>query len=584
MSISLSAKTNLAWPDYTFVAIFLILCMSVGIYFNRLKTKRSSLSEFLLASRNLSVFPVAVSIMATTFSAFSLTGVTGELYLYGVGYAVGMMFCSLGMIVAAYTLIPVFRKYQLVSVFELLERRFDRSTRRIFSLAYICQRLPFLCLVIYLPALSLTTLTPCDYRIITFVLGFVCTLYSSLGGFRTVIWTDVMQSFVMLITLFMIIFQGIVRIGFLDILERSIDNGYLTTFHWLDSENVRYSMWAVIVNGLLGPLDYFVINQAFVQRILGAKSDIAAKNSVILGGVLNFVFTFTLVVAAAVLYISYNECDPMMLSEYTGVYRLDQLFVYAIGDMFLAYPVLKGIAVTGIICASLSTFSSFINSFAAVAMEDFVKPMFPAIQRNDNAMVVVCMFLSFFFGSLATFGSFLMPLMGNAVRAKGVLTGIFRGPLTAAGLLALFWKKTTKNSCLFSLLVGVLVTSWVVTGNFLYVGRRSYSTLNMSTSNCEEDYVGWVVDNINASSMANDSYTGESELSNGMFMPFYKISFVWYTPIGLFTTLIAGLVYAEINEAYNGKSRRPKIFLLNRIDNEFDEDEDVELKSNSFEY
>lgn len=122
MSISLSPKTVLQWPDYTFIVFILGLCVVISVYFNRRNkgaVQNGRLAEFLLAGRRLSVLPAACSIAATMITPMILTVLSSDLYLYGIQTNIFLLSMAIGTILIAYFVVPVYRNMPYVTVFQV---------------------------------------------------------------------------------------------------------------------------------------------------------------------------------------------------------------------------------------------------------------------------------------------------------------------------------------------------------------------------------------------------------------------------------------------------------------------------------
>ena len=106
--------------DYVVFVLFLAISVAIGLFYGCTGKKQNTLSEFLMADRNMSVFPVALSLLASFMSAITLLGTPAEIYTYGTAY---WMICLAPIFVApisAYVFIPVFYSLQLTSVFEVM--------------------------------------------------------------------------------------------------------------------------------------------------------------------------------------------------------------------------------------------------------------------------------------------------------------------------------------------------------------------------------------------------------------------------------------------------------------------------------
>ena len=145
----------------------------------------------------MSSLPVGFSLMASFMSAITLLGVTKENYTYGTQFVVINFAYILGTPIAAYIFLPVFFAMESPSAYAYLEKRFGLVTRLMASLAFSLQMILYMGIVVYAPALALSAVTQLSFMGSVLAVGFVCTFYSTLGGIKAVLITDVFQSLLM---------------------------------------------------------------------------------------------------------------------------------------------------------------------------------------------------------------------------------------------------------------------------------------------------------------------------------------------------------------------------------------------------
>lgn len=150
-----------------------------------------------MANRNQPVLPVAVSLMASFMSAISLLGISSENYYYGMQFIVINISYGIATPIASRLYLPVFFGLQKMSTYEYLELRFGPRIRMLASLTYTLQMVLYNGVVLYAPAIVLEAVTGLDRLVSILVVGLVCTLYSTLGGMKAVLFTDLLQSLLM---------------------------------------------------------------------------------------------------------------------------------------------------------------------------------------------------------------------------------------------------------------------------------------------------------------------------------------------------------------------------------------------------
>ncbi|NXW52037.1 SC5A6 protein, partial [Nyctiprogne leucopyga] len=186
--------------DYSIFALLLVLSSAIGLFYALSGDRQRTVQEFLLANRNMGFLPVALSLLATFQSAVAILGVPAEIYRFGTEY--WFLGCSylLGLLIPAHVFIPVFYRLRITSTYEYLELRFNKTVI-------------YMGVVLYAPALALNAVTGFDLWSAVLTMGLVCTLYTTLGGLKAVIWTDVFQTLVMFAGQLAVIVVGARRVG-----------------------------------------------------------------------------------------------------------------------------------------------------------------------------------------------------------------------------------------------------------------------------------------------------------------------------------------------------------------------------------
>jgi len=133
--------------------------------------------------------------------------------MYGTQFVVINISYGLATPIAAYLYLPVFYKLQATSAYEYLEKRFGQSTRIAASLAYSIQMILYVGIVLFAPALALEVVTGMSHKLAILVIGCTVIFYCCIGGMRAVLLTDVFQSILMFVAIFLIIGSGIYYAG-----------------------------------------------------------------------------------------------------------------------------------------------------------------------------------------------------------------------------------------------------------------------------------------------------------------------------------------------------------------------------------
>ena len=209
-------KKDLSFLDYfIFVSVFLI-SVCIGLYngyrhkfknffkqnkyaenvkMGTLKKTKSQISEYLIANSSMGSTPLAFSLLASFFSATTLLGMPAEVYQYGIQYWVIIFAMMIVPILGAYGTGPLFCDLKILSVFEYLEIRFNsKSVRSVGMICYLFKAFISTAIFIYGPATTLNTFTKLSNEFSIGLVGFVGTFYTTIGGIKGVIWTDLFQA------------------------------------------------------------------------------------------------------------------------------------------------------------------------------------------------------------------------------------------------------------------------------------------------------------------------------------------------------------------------------------------------------
>jgi len=323
--------------DALVLASILIISALIGLYYRYTGGKQKTTKEYLMADQSMTTFPVSFSLMASFMSAITLMGVSTESYQFGTLFGVINISYILSTPIAAYIFLPVFYRMRTTSVYEYLERRFGYATRLAASMAFTLQMILYMGIALYAPALALEAVTGISKGTAILVLGLVCTFYSTLGGLKAVLVTDVFQSFLMYAAIFAVIAVSAIKAGGLGpIWEVAREHGRLEFFEFSMDPTVRHTWWTLIIGGMVTYLSLYGVNQTQVQRLLSVhnlKSSQSALwwNLPILG-----LLSFSTIFSGLAIFYYYRDCDPLLNGRIASRDQLMPLFaVHTMGKLMI---------------------------------------------------------------------------------------------------------------------------------------------------------------------------------------------------------------------------------------------------------
>nr|XP_016941212.1 putative sodium-dependent multivitamin transporter [Drosophila suzukii] len=538
-----------AWDTAVLISILVISAL-IGIYYRFAGGQQKTTQEYLMADQSMTTFPVSFSLMASFMSAISLMGVSNEAYEFGTMFCVINIAYILSTPIAANIFLPVFYRMRTTSVYEYLERRFGQATRLSASLAFTVQMILYMGIALYAPALALEAVTniPRSWAIV--VIGLVCTFYSTLGGLKAVLITDVFQSFLMFAAIFSVIAVSAIKAGgFAAIWEVAVERGRIQIDEFSLDPTVRHTWWSLIIGGMVTYLSLYGVNQTQVQRLLSVHNLKSAQSALWWNLPILGMLSFSTIFSGLAIFYYYRDCDPVLEGR---IEKRDQVMPLFALDTMGQYPGLCGLFVSGIFSASLSTISSAVTSLSAVTLEDYLKPLYKAIFKRtliDSKSTLPTKIVACIFGLLCIGLAFVAGSMGGVLQASLTIFGVVGGPLLAIFTLGVCTTRTNQRGVLLGFLVSLIVSFWMGFGG----PKPSPVTLEFSTSGCE-----------NATALLADAIELSANSSPVVIEPhyfwLYRISYLWLSVIGFLIAVAVGYG-SSIVLAHFGWAENAEIYL-----------------------
>nr|XP_036675380.1 sodium-coupled monocarboxylate transporter 1 isoform X1 [Drosophila suzukii] len=541
--------------DYLVFIAMLAVCAVIGFYFGFIEKKQkkhklakkdgggaagveerrgSEALDYLVGGRQMKVFPVALSLVASFVSGISLLGTSTEIYVYGTQYAFILVTLAISGAISWYIFLPVFCNLQLTSTYEYFELRFNKSVRLLSSAFFTIANLIWLPIVIYVPALAFNQVTGINIHIITPIVCLVCIFYTTAGGLKAVVWTDVIQTVIMIGAVIFVIIKGTLDVGGLGVVfQRNFDSGRIEWPEFTFDPKVRMSMFALMV-GYVGHNTYqFGCNQMITQRYMslpGVKQ-MAHTSFVFIVG-LTLLFTLCLY-NGLLLFATYYDCDPLTTKLASAK---DQLVPLLVIQSMSSFPGVPGLFVAGVFSAALSSLSTGMNSLSAVFLEDYIKPLAkePLTEHQIGVTLRLCTVI---IGVVSVALVFVVERMSSHVLQLGISIGsVVQGPLLSLFTMGLLCPSINSKSAITGSLVAFLFMGWLsITAQIAINSGEIHSPEKpVSIEGCDYEFDRSLV------TPANVTLLGAETPSLSFAEQLYHISFLFYTVMGGTVGVIAG--------------------------------------------
>ncbi|XP_046805041.1 sodium-coupled monocarboxylate transporter 1 [Lucilia cuprina] len=528
--------------DYCVFVLMLIVCAGIGFYFGFIEKKKkkqpniekrrgSEALDYLVGGRKMKVFPVSLSLVASFVSGISLLGTSTEIYVYGTQYAFILVTLALSGVISWYIFLPVFCNLQLTSTYEYFEKRFSRRMRLFGAALFNLKTVLWLPIAVYVPALTFSQVSGIDIHTIAPMVIVICTFYTCVGGIKGVVWTDVIQSIIMFASMIVLMIKGTIDLGGLQVLwQRNLDGGRLNFPDITLDPTVRMSVLSVFVGGTFFKLQNTSINQPTIQRFMSLPNIHKIKQTLYTFSIGLTLLYMVCIYVGLLAYATYYDCDPMA----TGLAPArDQLVPLLVMDVLGKFPGMPGLFVAGVFSAALSSLSTYLNSLAAVTLEDLVKPYWKR-DLSERATAIILRSVVIVFGLSSICLVYVVEKLGMVLQLSATLQSIVYGPMLGIFTVGMLMPWINEKSVLTGSIVAFLSMAWIcinaqianVTGTF------RHPKLPISIEGC--DYEFDMTKYLNS--------TSEYLPSQGTAI--YHVSFLLYTGLGACIVLVASNVAA----------------------------------------
>ncbi|MDB6064351.1 MAG: sodium:solute symporter [Pedosphaera sp.] len=492
-----SLMSNLDW---TIIALYLLAVVGLGIcarFLQRRKAGASEGGEYFLAGNTLTWPVIGLAMFAANISTVHLVSLAETAYKFGLVFGNFEWMAGFTLILLSLFFAPLYLRSRVATLPDFLERRFNRHCRDVLSVVSL-----FSAIVIHMGVALYTAawvlrgilgLAPGAQilgmdalMLFIIVLGLLTGIYTMVGGLLAVVWTESVQTVLLLVGAVVITVAGYLKIGGWHELAltlasnphplASVADSHVTwgTGNFLnmarDSKDASGLAWYSILLGypVLG-IWYWCCDQTIVQRVLAAKDEKQARLGPLFCAFLKIwpVFFFVLpgvICVALVQKHSFGAEAPQTAAD-----------TYTFLIMHLLPAGLKGLVAAAMLAAAMQTCSAALNSTATLVAYDLFKRYQPDI--SDHKLVRI--------GKITTVVGTILAIVCSPLFSH--YTTIFEGinklisyvapPITAVFLLGVFWKRASGKSAFITLVAGMMLgfvtffLDWnkIIRGDFMLI-------------------------------------------------------------------------------------------------------------------
>lgn len=444
--------------DLSILVAYLVGVTLFGCSFYFRKSAKGT-AGFVAGGGRVPSWAIGLSIFATLVSSISFLALPAKAFATNWNALVFSFTVPLAAIVAALVFVPLYRNLNSVSAYAFLENRFGPWARMYGSACFLVMQTARSGVILYLLAVLLNTLFGWSVPVTILVVGLTTCVYSMLGGVLAVIWTDAMQSIVLIagtvLCIGVLLFtmpDGISAAATRIWAEGKVSLGSFSLADWSTE-----TFWVTFVYAVFINLQNLGIDQSYTQRYISAKNVSDAVKSVCFGSFLYLPVTLCFVVIGTLLWAYYTGRPDSLPAEVSAV--KDSVFPYFIVH---SLPVgVTGLLVAAIVAAAMSTVSSTLNSGATVIMEDWYRRY---IHRDapERSCVLVLRSSTVFLGVASVAVAFAVIGVESALSTWWMLQSVLSGGMLGLFLLGCASNRVGSAQAVAATGLGVAVVAWVV--------------------------------------------------------------------------------------------------------------------------
>ncbi|MEA1950283.1 MAG: sodium/solute symporter, partial [Planctomycetota bacterium] len=431
--------------DWAVIAIYGMGMLSVGWYYSR-RTKTSE--DYLLGGRSMKSSTVGLSLFATLLSALSFIANPAEVIQHGPMYLASIIAVPFACIIVGYFMIPYIMRLPITSAYELLQERLGMGGRLLGSVVFLVTRFTWMGLIIYLTAdkviVPMLGWPPESSAYVSVGLALLTVIYTTMGGLRAVVITDVIQCLILIGGVVLVIVVITVKMG-------GPSQWWPTTWapNWdtqpLFSFNphVRVTLFWSIAASFVSWLTMVGSDQMAIQRYLATRDAPAARRALFATACTELTVQPLLAIAGLAL-LGFFLANPNLMPEGNDIVaNADHALPFFI--MNYLPKGIAGLVVSALLAASMSSLSSGVNSASAVISRDFIS-LWRRKHKEPSAdeQLRTARLLSLIVGAVViVFGLLIRHVPGNLFEVASKTVNLLPVPVFGMFFMVIFIRRVT---------------------------------------------------------------------------------------------------------------------------------------------
>jgi solute:Na+ symporter, SSS family len=445
------------------LAVIVVYLAGVTLFGLRFRGGQRTLKGYFLADHAVPWWAISLSIVAAETSTLTVISVPGLAYDKDFCFLQLVMGYLIGRVVVSFVLIPQYFRGELVTAYQLIERRFGQRLRALTAGIFLVTRAAaegvrvFAVAIVVRVALGSLLVGAGDLQrdfVAIAIVTLLTLMYTLRGGLKAAIWTDVMQQTVYVAGT-VVAFFAILHMapgGWAAVHEAASQTGKLRVFDFTLDWTTKYTFWSGIIGGTFFTTASHGTDQLIVQRLLAARSERQAQAALILSGVIVFLQFSLFLMIGAMLFVFYRFFPPQ-----TAFTRTDTIFpVFIVSRMPHG---ISGLLIGAILAAAMSNLSAALNSLSSTAIVDFYTRLRPNSSEKRRIWLSRAAMVGW---ALILFGLALVARHGGRVIEVGLtIASVAYGAMLGVFLLGVLTRTASEFGAIVGMICGLALNLYL---------------------------------------------------------------------------------------------------------------------------
>ncbi len=452
-----AGSNSLRWiVDGSIIFLYMLVMVWIGFRSSRHK---GDTKDYFAAGGRIPLWALSMSMLAAIISSVTFLAYPG--YSFGGNWILlvqGLM-VPIVLLGTVWFIVPIFRNSIGISAYEYFERRFSYGSRLYASLAFAVLNLTKTGSVIYLLAVAFNALTGIPMLTIIFIVVFVTLIYTLIGGMEAVIWTDVVQGFLLLtggvLVLAILLFKPAGGPGNVVFTAWNAGKIGFGPYDW--NFQIR-GFWVLAINGIFYALQKYSTDQTMIQRYLANGTDRGAIKATLISGFLCIPTWAMFMLIGSFLWAFYKITNLPLLNATGHPLKNDEVFPHF---MTTQLPIgVSGVVLAALLASAMSAISSDLSCLAAVIVEDYYRRLRPQSTDRERLWMGKLAVVASAIAAIVVAILYLIYSQGSVLAFVFELYAIFAGGLAGLFALAFFSRRANWQGALIGIAATTVFCAW----------------------------------------------------------------------------------------------------------------------------